>query len=437
MSEKELREKILQLVKEYAESEHKPKEFVSGASVIPPSGKVYGAQEMMNLVDASLDFWLTTGRYNEAFEKRFADFLNVKHVLTTNSGSSADLLAFTALTSPKLGDRALKPGDEVITVAAGFPTTVNPIIQNGLIPVFVDVDIPTYNIAPEQIENAVSEKTRAIMIAHTLGNPFNLDAVMAVAEKHKLWVIEDCCDALGSTYNGKLVGTFGHIGTCSFYPAHHITMGEGGAVFTNDGKLKKIIESFRDWGRDCYCEPGKDNTCGKRFGWQLGDLPAGYDHKYIYSHVGYNLKITDMQAAVALAQMERLPGFIQQRKDNFNYLKNKMSSLSEFLILPESTPNSDPSWFGFPITLKEDAPVARVDLLKYLDQNKIGSRLLFAGNLTKQPYFEGKEYRISGELKNTDLVMNNTFWIGIYPGLSEEMLDFVVDKFETFFGINF
>jgi len=437
MQEQQLRDEILALVKKYADTAHAPKNFVPGESVVPPSGKVYGAEEMMNLVDASLDFWLTTGRYNDEFEKRFADFLGVKHVLTTNSGSSADLLAFSALTSPKLGDRALKPGDEVITVAAGFPTTVNPMLQYGMVPVFVDVDIPTYNIDPAKIEAAVSDKTRAIMIAHTLGNPFDLDAVMAVANKHNLWVIEDCCDALGSTYNGKMVGTFGHIGTCSFYPAHHITMGEGGAVFTNDGKLKKIIESFRDWGRDCYCEPGKDNTCGKRFGWQLGELPAGYDHKYTYSHVGYNLKITDMQAAVALAQMDRLPEFIQKRKDNFNYLKDRMASLEEFLILPEPTPNSEPSWFGFPITLKDDAPVSRVDLLKYLDQNKIGSRLLFAGNLTKQPYFVGKEYRVSGDLKNTDQVMNSTFWIGVYPRLTKEMLDFIVDKMETFFGVNF
>jgi len=437
MTAENIRQQISTLVAEYAALEYEPKNFIAGESTVPPSGKVLGAKELQYMVDASLDGWLTTGRFNEAFEKRFGEFLGVKHVLTTNSGSSADLLAFSTLTSPKLGAKALKPGDEVITVAAGFPTTVNPMLQYGMIPVFVDVDIPTYNIDPNKIADAITEKTRAIMIAHTLGNPFDLDAVMSLAEKHDLWVIEDCCDALGSTYNGQKVGTFGHIGTCSFYPAHHITMGEGGAVFTNDGKLKKIIESFRDWGRDCYCEPGKDNTCRKRFGWQLGDLPAGYDHKYTYSHVGYNLKITDMQAACALAQMDRLPDFIQKRKDNFNYLKERMVSMEEFLILPEATPNSDPAWFGFPITLKDDAPVSRVDLLKYLDQNKIGSRLLFAGNLTKQPYFEGKEYRVSGGLKNTDQVMNNTFWIGVYPGLTKEMLDFIVDKMETFFGVNF
>ncbi|MDH5299865.1 MAG: lipopolysaccharide biosynthesis protein RfbH [Gammaproteobacteria bacterium] len=437
MSEQQLRNEILALVKKYAETAHGPKAFVAGKSTVPPSGKVYGAEEMMNLVDSSLDFWLTTGRYNDAFEKRFAEFVGVKHVLTTNSGSSANLLAFSALTSYKLGDKALKPGDEVITVAAGFPTTVNPMLQYGMVPVFVDVDIPTYNIDPAKIAAAVSDKTRAIMIAHTLGNPFDLRAVMEVAEKHDLWVIEDCCDALGSTYDGKMVGTFGHIATCSFYPAHHITMGEGGAVFTNNGKLKKIIESFRDWGRDCYCGPGQDNTCNKRFGWQLGDLPTGYDHKYTYSHLGYNLKITDMQAAVALAQMDKLPGFVQQRKDNFIYLKDRLSSLQEFLILPEATPNSDPSWFGFPITLRDDAPASRVDLLKFMDQHKIGSRLLFAGNLTKQPYFAGRKYRVSGDLRNTDTVMNNTFWIGIYPGISKEMMNFVVEKMEAFFGVNF
>ena len=411
--------------------------FHAGTSVIPPSGKVIGAAELKNMVDASLDGWLTTGRFNEAFEKRFAEFVGVPHALTTVSGSAANLLAFTALTSPKLGARALKPGDEVITVAAGFPTTVNPILQNGMVPVFVDVDIPTYNIDPHKIEAAVSDRTRAIMIAHTLGNVFDLDAVMAVARKHNLWVIEDCCDALGSRYKGQHVGTFGHIATCSFYPAHHITMGEGGMVFTKDGELRKIIESFRDWGRDCYCPPGKDNTCGKRFGWQLGSLPAGYDHKYTYSHVGYNLKISDMQAACALAQMDRLPDFIAARKHNFAFLKERLKSCEEFLILPEATADSDPSWFGFPITLCEAAGVNRVDLLKYLDQNKIGTRLLFAGNLTRQPYFEGKTYRVSGELVRTDEIMNNTFWIGVYPGLTEEMLGYAAEKIEVFLGVNF
>ncbi len=411
--------------------------FIPGTSIIPPSGKVIGAAELKNMVEASLDGWLTTGRFNEAFEKRFAEFVGVPHALTTVSGSSANLLAFTALTSPRLGARALKRGDEVITVAAGFPTTVNPILQNGMVPVFVDVDIPTYNIDPQRIEAAVSERTRAIMIAHTLGNVFNLDAVMAVARKHHLWVIEDCCDALGSRYKGQHVGTFGHIATCSFYPAHHITMGEGGMVFTKDAELHKIIESFRDWGRDCYCPPGKDNTCGKRFGWQLGSLPAGYDHKYTYSHTGYNLKISDMQAACALAQMDRLPEFIAARKHNFAFLKEKLKSCVEFLILPEATADSEPSWFGFPITLREEAGVNRVDLLKYLDQNKIGTRLLFAGNLTRQPYFEGKTYRVSGDLARTDVIMNNTFWIGVYPGLTEDMLGYAATQIELFLGVGF
>lgn len=437
MTPEQIRGEIAKLVEQYAEATLAPKSFVPGQSVVPPSGKVIGAAELKNMVEASLDGWLTTGRFNDSFEKRFAEFIGVKHALTTNSGSSADLLAFAALTSPKLGERALKPGDEVITVAAGFPTTVNPTLLYGCVPVFVDVHIPTYNIDPAQIEAAISPRTRAIMIAHTLGNPFDLDAVMAIAKKHDLWVIEDCCDALGSTYNGKPVGTFGHIGTCSFYPAHHITMGEGGMVFTNDSQLKIIIESFRDWGRDCYCAPGKDNTCQKRFSWQLGKLPKGYDHKYTYSHVGYNLKITDMQAACALAQMDRLPEFIAARKHNFTYLKDRLKSCEEFLILPEATDKSDPSWFGFPITLRNDAQVSRVDLLKYLDQYKIGTRLLFAGNLARQPYFEGKHYRQVGELPNTDMVMNNTFWIGVYPGLSEDMLDFVAGKIEAFLGVNF
>lgn len=431
----QIKAQILQLVESYAKQTMQPAPFVAGQSVVPPSGKVLGAEEIKNMVEASLDGWLTTGRFNDAFEKRLAEFLGVKHVLTTNSGSSANLLAFSALTSPKLGDRAIKPGDEVIGVAAGFPTTVNPILQFGAVPVFVDVQIPTYNVDPEQIEAAISPKTRAIMLAHTLGNPYNLEVVTSLCRKHGLWLIEDCCDALGSTYGGKLVGTFGDIGTLSFYPAHHITMGEGGAVFTNNDELKKIIESFRDWGRDCYCAPGKDNTCGKRFSWQLGTLPLGYDHKYTYSHLGYNLKITDMQAACALAQMDRLPGFIEARKQNFQFLKTRLAGLEEFLLLPEATPNSDPSWFGFPISLREDAPTSRVDLLKYLDQHKIGTRLLFAGNLTRQPYFRGRTYRTSGELKNTDIVMNQTFWIGVYPGLSETMLDYVGDKLETFFGV--
>lgn len=413
-----------------------PQPFIPGETHVPVSGKVIGAPEIRNLVDASLDAWLTTGRFNEAFEKRLRKFLGVKHVLTVNSGSSANLVAFSALTSPKLGKKAIKPGNEVIAVAAGFPTTVNPVIQHGCVPVFVDVDIPTYNIDTDRIEAAISDKTKAIMIAHTLGNPFNLKKVRDIADKYHLWLIEDCCDALGSSYDGKMVGTFGDIATLSFYPAHQITMGEGGAVFTNSGKLKLILESIRDWGRDCFCAPGKDDTCGKRFCWKLGDLPEGYDHKYIYSHLGYNLKITDMQAAVGLAQMDRLDGFIEARKRNFTYLKSGLKSCEEFLLLPEATPNSDPSWFGFPITIREDAPFSRVDLLQFLDENKIGTRLLFAGNLTKQPYFKGVNYRIAGDLANTDHIMNQTFWIGTFPGLNDEMLSFVVDKLEAFSEMN-
>jgi len=437
MNEDFLKQQILDLVEQYSAFKYEKKPFTAGVDVIPPSGKVLGAQELKNMVEASLEGWLTSGRFNVAFEKSFSKFVGVRHALTTTSGSSANLLALTALTSPKLGARALKPGDEVITVAAGFPTTVNPILHNGMVPVFVDIDIPTYNIDPKKIESAVSEQTRAIMIAHTLGNTFDLEAVMAVAKKYNLWVIEDCCDALGSHYKGQHVGSFGDIATCSFYPAHHITMGEGGIVFTKHSKLRSIIESFRDWGRDCYCDPGCDNTCGKRFSQQLGSLPFGYDHKYTYSHLGYNLKITDMQAACALAQMDRLPDFIQTRKHNFNFLKNALKSCEEFLILPEATQDSDPSWFGFPVTLRDGVNVSRVDLLKYLDQFKIGTRLLFAGNLIRQPYFDGRNYRISGKLRNTDKVMNDTFWIGVYPGLDDERLSFVVNKIELFFGLGF
>jgi CDP-4-dehydro-6-deoxyglucose reductase, E1 len=437
MNKEQIKLQITDLVAQYAELAMAPPLFEPGKSVVPPSGKVIGAKEMQNMVEASLDGWLTTGRFNDAFEKRLSDFLGAKHVLTTNSGSSANLLAFSALTSHKLGDRAVKPGDEVISVAAGFPTTVNPILQFGAVPVFVDVHIPTYNIDPAKIEAAITSKTKVIMLAHTLGNPYNLEVILALAKKYNLWLIEDCCDALGSTYKGKFVGSFGDIGTLSFYPAHHITMGEGGAVFTSNDELKMIIESFRDWGRDCYCGPGKDNTCGKRFGWKLGDLPKGYDHKYTYSHIGFNLKISDMQAACALAQMDRLEGFIEARKNNFSYLKDGLKSCEEFLLLPEATPNSDPSWFGFPITIKPSAGTTRVDFLQYLDERKIGTRLLFAGNLTRQPYMKGKNFRISGELTNTDIVMNDTFWIGVYPGLTKEMLDFVITKIETFLGVNF
>ncbi|MBU2896848.1 lipopolysaccharide biosynthesis protein RfbH [Vibrio hepatarius] len=437
MSKEQIRAKIAELVEQYAELEYAPKNFVGGESVVPPSGKVLGAKELQFMVEASLDGWLTTGRFNDAFEKRLAEYLGVPYVLTTTSGSSANLLALTALTSPKLGERQLKPGDEVITVAAGFPTTVNPTIQNGLIPVFVDVDIPTYQIKPEMIEAAVSDKTKAIMVAHTLGNTFDLKEARRVADKYNLWLIEDCCDALGSTYDGKMVGSIGDIATVSFYPAHHITMGEGGAVFTKHSELRKLVESFRDWGRDCYCPPGCDNTCGKRFDQKLGSLPEGYDHKYTYSHLGYNLKITDMQAACGLAQMDRVEELVQKRKDNYSYLLEGLASCEEFIILPEATPNSDPSWFGFPITLREEAGIERVGLLKFMDQYRIGTRLLFAGNLTRQPYFEGVNYRVVGDLTNTDLIMNNTFWIGVYPGLGQEHLDFIIEKFEEFFGVSF
>ena len=431
----QLRAQISELVAEYAELAQQPAPFEAGATAIPPSGKVIGAKELQYMVEASLDGWLTTGRFNEAFEQRLREFLGVKHALTTNSGSSANLLAFAALTSPRLGARAIQPGDEVISVAAGFPTTVNPILQYGAIPVFVDVHLPTYNIDPQQIEAAITPKTKAIMLAHTLGNPYDLSVVAGLARKHGLWLIEDCCDALGSTYDGRLVGTFGDIGTLSFYPAHHITMGEGGAVFTSNEELRPIIESFRDWGRDCYCAPGRDNTCGKRFCWKLGNLPAGYDHKYTYSHAGYNLKITDMQAACGLAQLERVDEFIAARKRNFAYLKQGLRGCEEFLMLPEATPNSDPSWFGFPITLRPNAGVSRVDLLQYLDQHKVGTRLLFAGNLTRQPYMSGRSYRVASELTQTDVVMNDTFWIGVYPGLSETMLDYAVEQIKLFVGV--
>ena len=427
-----LRQKILELVEEYALLAHQRPGFEAGISPVPISGRVYGPEDVRTLVDASLDFWLTSGRFNEAFESRLAQFLGIKFVSTANSGSSANLLAVSALTSPLLGERALKPGDEVITAAASFPTTVNPILLYGLVPVFVDIDIPTYNSPAKKIAEAITKKTRSIVLAHTLGNPFELNAVMELARKHNLWLIEDCCDALGSTYHEKLVGSFGHIGTLSFYPAHHITMGEGGAVFTANPKLKRIIESFRDWGRDCYCDPGKDNTCGKRFEWQLGNLPKGYDHKYIYSHAGFNLKITDMQAAVGLAQLDHLEGFISTRKQNFGFLKSRLKKLEDAFILPEATPQSDPAWFGFPITIREDAKFERNELLGYLDQNKIATRLLFSGNITQQPYFEGRNYRISGELKNTNLVMKNTFWLGIYPAITEEMLDYTVSILEKF-----
>ena len=432
-----IKKQISDLVRSYAQLTLKDQEFRPGESRVAVSGKVIGAEELNNMVAASLDGWLTAGRFNEQFEKELAQFIGVRHLITVNSGSSANLTAFSTLTSSKLKDRAIKPGDEVIGVAAGFPTTVNPIIQFGAVPVFVDIDLRTYNIDAEKIEAAITEKTRAIMLAHTLGNPFNLDVITALCKKYNLWLIEDCCDALGSTYDGKMLGTFGDIGTLSFYPAHHITMGEGGAVFTNSGQLKAIAESFRDWGRDCYCAPGKDNTCGKRFEWQLGDLPEGYDHKYTYSHLGYNLKISDMQAACGLAQLQKARVFIEKRKENFAYLKERLASCEEFLLLPNATPKSDPSWFGFPITLKPEAGVDRVHLLNYLNDNKIDTRLLFAGNLTRQPYMKGKNYRVSGDLTNTDVIMNDTFWIGVFPGLDEAHLEFMSEAIESFLGVNF
>ena len=432
-----LRQAILDQVRHYISRRQALPDFLPGTTPIPPSGKVLDGDEFVNLVDASLDGWLTTGRFNVEFETELAKRLGVAHVLTCNSGSSANLLALSALGSTLLGERALKPGDEVITAAAGFPTTVNPILQNGLIPVFIDSHIPTYNPLPETIEAAVSPRTRAIMLAHTLGNPMKIEAIRSIADRHGLWLIEDCCDALGATYAGRNVGTWGHIGTLSFYPAHHITMGEGGAVFTSDPTLKRAIESFRDWGRDCWCNPGCDNTCGKRFDWQLGELPAGYDHKYVYSHAGYNLKITDMQAALGLAQLKKLEGFIAARSGNFAKLSEKLASLTNFLILPEATKNSDPSWFGFPITLRDSVPFDRVDLLRFLDQRKIGTRLLFAGNLTRQPYFAGREHRISGTLDNADTIMQKTFWVGVWPGLQEAHLDYIATSIADFCGVNF
>lgn len=437
MSQAKIRETIGNLVGEFAELAYAEKPFVPGETVIPPSGKLIGELELRYMVEASLDGWLTTGRFNEAFQEKLAEFIGVKYLLTVNSGSSANLVAFSTLTSPKLGKRAIKKGDEVIGVAAGFPTTVNPIVQFGAIPVFVDVDMNTHNIDVDAVEAAISDKTKAIMLAHTLGNPFNVAKIKAICEKHGLWLVEDCCDALGASYDGKRVGTWGDIGTLSFYPAHHMTMGEGGAVFTNNPQLKLIAESFRDWGRDCYCAPGCDNTCGVRFSQKLGDLPDGYDHKYIYSHLGYNLKITDMQAACGVAQIERLPDFIEKRNKNYNYFKAKLATLSDFLEVGEATPNSEPSWFGFPVTLSDNAGVKRVDLLRALDEHKIGTRLLFAGNLTKQPYFQDVEYRVSGELTNTDRTMNQTFWMGVQPTLNEEHYDYMTSVLEEFFGVGF
>ncbi len=426
-----LRARILDLVVRYAEIAHKPKPFRPGVSPVLVSGRVYGSEELRQLVDASLDFWLTTGRFNEAFEERLKRFLGLRFALTCNSGSSANLLAMSALTSPMLDDH-LEPGDEIITCATGFPTTVNPIIQNRLVPVFVDVHIPTYNIRTDLIEEAITPRTRAIMVAHTLGNPFDLATILELANKHDLYLVEDTCDALGATYDGKLVGTFGDIGTVSFYPAHHITMGEGGAVFTDEGIIKRALESIRDWGRDCWCAPGKENTCKRRFQWKLGDLPLGYDHKYIYSNLGYNLKITDMQAAVGLAQMDRLEGFIAARRRNFAFLHAELIELEEFLILPEATPRSNPSWFGFPLTVRSKAPFDRNELVKFLNSKGVATRLLFGGNLIRQPYFRGREYRVVGNLDTSDQVMKSTFWVGLYPGLGKPELEYMVEQIASY-----
>jgi CDP-6-deoxy-D-xylo-4-hexulose-3-dehydrase len=434
MSERseQLRQQILELTAEFHAEAFAKREFVPGTSVVPVSGKVIDAADMSAVVDSALDGWFTTGRWAKDFERKLARFFGVRSASLVNSGSSANLVALSALTSPKLGERALKPGDEVITVAAGFPTTVNPIFQNRLIPVFLDVTLPTYEIDVTRLEEARSDRTRAVMIAHTLGNVFNLEAITAFCKKYNLWLVEDCCDALGSTYKGQKVGTFGDIATVSFYPAHHITMGEGGAVLTDKPALQVLIDSFRDWGRDCWCEPGVDNTCGKRFDWQLGTLPCGYDHKYTYSHVGYNLKATDMQAALGVSQIAKLPEFIARRKDNFAYLKEALKPLEEYLQLPVAGEHADPSWFGFPIGVKEGAPFTRDQLTRELDTKKIGTRLLFAGNLLRQPAYEGLEYRVIGDMSGSDYVMNQVFWIGVFPGLTTEMLDYVVETMVAF-----
>ena len=424
----EIRKQILELVAEYSREAFPHKQFAAGENPVPVSGRVFDGQDVQALVDSSLDFWLTAGRFSDAFERKFARRFGVRSARLVNSGSSANLLAVSALTSPTLGDRRLEPGDEVITLAAGFPTTVNPIIQNRCIPVFIDVQLGTYNAEVSLLEEALSSRTKAITFAHTLGNPFNLREVTAFAKKHDLWLIEDCCDALGSTFEGKNVGTFGDVATVSFYPAHHITMGEGGCVLTDKPQLERLIESFRDWGRGCWCAPGKDNTCGKRFDWELGSLPCGYDHKYTYSHIGYNLKVTDMQAAVGLSQLEKLDGFIERRKQNFAFLREGLEPLQDVLLLPEATPGSDPSWFGLPLAVRPESGRKRDRVTAHLESRKIGTRLLFGGNLVRQPAYKGAEYRVAGDLKNTDYVMNNVFWIGVYPGLSEDMLQYMLQS---------
>lgn len=432
MTYTEIKEKIIELTKNYYQTKFGNTIFEPGKSRVNYAGRVFDEKELVNLVESSLDFWLTEGRFSEQFAEKIADFLGINNVILVNSGSSANLIAFSALTSEKLGEKRIKPGDEVISVAAGFPATVTPIIQNQCVPVFVDVDIPTYNINVEMMKNAITEKTKCIFIAHTLGNPFNVDVVMDVARKYNLWVIEDNCDAFGSTYKEKFTGTFGHISTISFYPAHHITTGEGGAVCTNDEYLAKIIKSFRDWGRDCYCAGGENNTCGKRFSQQFGTLPFGYDHKYVYSEIGYNLKMTDMQAAIGAAQIEKLPEFCEKRRINFKSYNEIFNKYEDYFILPRATENSDPAWFSYIVTVKENAPFKRDDLINYLNNNLIETRNLFAGNMTKQPAFIGKNFRIADNLKNTNFIMDNTFFMGTYPGITDEKMDYIekiIDQF--------
>lgn len=433
VAEKIMRFELLSKVELFYKTFHEKKEsFNPDSSSISYGGRVYDEKEMKNLVDSSLDFWLTAGRFSKQFEKEFAEFIGVRYALLTNSGSSANLLAFSALTSPKLGNRRVLPGDEVITVAAGFPTTVTPIVQNGAVPVFVDVDLGTYNILVDRIEGAITEKTKAIMIAHTMGNPFELDQVVELAKKYNFWVIEDNCDALGAKFDGKLTGTFGDIATSSFYPPHHMTMGEGGAVYTNNPQLKMIIESFRDWGRDCWCPSGCDDTCKKRFGWELGTLPYGYDHKYTYSHIGYNLRVSDMQAAVGVEQLKKVPSFVEARIRNFNRLLEGLKELNDYFILPRATRNSEPSWFGFILTLRENVGFTKNEIVSFLEANRVQTRMLFAGNLTRQPAFQGVNYRVHGDLTNTDKILNDTFLIGVYPGLNEEMIDYMAAKIKEF-----
>ena len=431
-NEKQLRTEIIKLTSEYFSEFHVEKTFVPGEDYVRYSGRFFDKEEGKSLINAALDFWLTAGGYANELEQKLAKYLGLRYSMLTNSGSSANLLAMTALTSEKLGNRKLASGDEVITVAAGFPTTVNPVYQNNLVPVFCDVELGTYNIKPEDLEQSISNKTKAIFLAHTLGNPFNLDLITDIANKYDLWIIEDNCDALGSTWRGKLTGTFGDLSTQSFYPAHHITLGEGGAVNTDKPLLKKIVESFRDWGRDCWCESGKDNTCGKRFEWELGDLPKGYDHKYIYSHIGYNFKVTDLQAAVGVAQMDKLPRFTDARKANHKFFMDKFKKYEEYFILQKKEDSADPSWFGFIITVKNAAPFTRTQIVQHLEESKVATRMLFGGNLIKQPAYIGKNHRIVSDLTNTDYIMNNSFWIGVYPGITEEMRTYVVDVFDNF-----